>query len=686
MSVKNNLTANSFRTDDNDPVFNSGNFSAKYIKNNNPKFIPATNTINSEGSSDDNTAPVTISGGFNKAFASEFNESTPLGVSLNNNNNGRESLLSMSLSNSLSAARLRNNINSNSHLNMNSTPSNNSTPAFPTLSTNSNNNDNQNFINQSNPSQHMFSPQLNPVISAGSARSPQVITPDLVQSDSDCQSFNQIHLNAEQHIRNRNHYNTKDTVKNDLLEIMNLYGRFAGEDLREDENEDEEEDTDESYFESSDDKKSSNFKAFLLLLKAFLGTGIIFLPKAMSNGGLLFSNLMIVSFSIVSYYCFVILIETTKKCGVSGYGDIGEQIFGKGVQFLILLSLALSQLGFASTYVVFVSKNLQQILKEDYTIGFFIILQCVVFTPISLTRSISKLGFFALIADVFIFLGLMYIYLESSKNLILNGFSEKVEMFKRDSWTLFIGTAVFTYEGIGLLIPIQESMKEPEKFNKLLLYVMIIVTIVFTTIATISYLSFGDDIHTIVLMDFPQVELTILIETLYCMAILLSTPIQLFPAIKIIENYLFSQHRGTWKNKIRRNSEAISIISNPSQTYDSISLRHASQTANFNLINDDGLISGKSDIFIKTMKNLLRVSIVLLMCCIAYLGSSKLDKFVSLIGSLTCVPLIYIYPPLLYTNAFSQNIVKLDKMICLCIFICGIILMVYTGYETLSNW
>ena len=54
-------------------------------------------------------------------------------------------------------------------------------------------------------------------------------------------------------------------------------------------------------------------KAVLLLLKSFVGTGVLFLPKAYLNGGMLFSNLVLLFVSALSYYCFVLLVRTRLK-------------------------------------------------------------------------------------------------------------------------------------------------------------------------------------------------------------------------------------------------------------------------------------------------------------------------------------------------------------------------------------
>ncbi|KAH3668650.1 hypothetical protein OGAPHI_002404 [Ogataea philodendri] len=444
------------------------------------------------------------------------------------------------------------------------------------------------------------------------------------------------------------------------------------------------------------DKKTTNQKAFLLLLKAFVGTGVVFLPKSFSNGGLLFCNLMIVAFSVISYYCFLILIRCTERVRVSGYGDVGLKVVGRNLQLLILGSLALSQLGFSSSYVVFVAENFKvvanSVLATDHGVGFFVAIQLLIFLPLSLTRNISKLSFTALIADAFILLGLVYIYFCSTAHLVLNGVSPKVSMFKSDTWSLFMGTAVFAYEGIGLIIPIRESMAHPDQFERLLVLVMAVVTVIFVTLSTISYLSFGDDVKTVILLNFPQTTLALVVQVCYAIAILLSTPLQLFPAIKIFENYLFHKERATWKRKIRKDSEQKMrtesqplLLGVPSYDSTSRDLRQLIQSMPEDAVDDNGVMSGKRDFTIKWLKNFARVCVVFLMCTIGYLGSSDLDRFVSIIGSFTCIPLIYVYPPVLYLKSFDE-LSRPARLANLVICVIGVGMMAYTSYQTLSTW
>lgn len=59
------------------------------------------------------------------------------------------------------------------------------------------------------------------------------------------------------------------------------------------------------------DRKSniSSKRTFFLLFRSFVGTGFLFLPGAFVDGGLLFSCVHIIMFGILSYICYILLIQ-----------------------------------------------------------------------------------------------------------------------------------------------------------------------------------------------------------------------------------------------------------------------------------------------------------------------------------------------------------------------------------------
>lgn len=442
-------------------------------------------------------------------------------------------------------------------------------------------------------------------------------------------------------------------IARNFIEFLSLYGHFAGEELEEEEEIETEGEVSERTallqerprltrrLSEQAKGQASVPETVMLLLKSFVGTGVLFLPRAFYNGGILFSSVVLVIVSIVSYWCFLLLIDAKSFTQVASFGDIGGALFGPRFRNLILASIVLSQLGFAAAYTVFVSENLQAVIKnvsdggQIVSVQALIILQLVFFLPLSMIRDIAKLGFTALVADFFILLGLIYLYGWGATTVLTQGIAD-VALFNKNQWTLFIGTAIFTFEGIGLIIPIQESMREPKKFNGVLAGVMVGITFVFVSVGALLYAATGSKVETVILLNLPSDSRAVtVIQFLYSLAILLSTPLQLFPAIRILENGLFIK-------------------------------------------------SGKFSRKVKWEKNVFRFFVVFFTGAIAYVGANDLDKFVALTGSFACVPLVYIYPPILHMETIQRGHWRwwADAILTGC----GFGIMFYTTYTTFVSW
>lgn len=457
-----------------------------------------------------------------------------------------------------------------------------------------------------------------------------------------------------------------------FVEFLMLYGHFAGEELNEDEFIDEEDlevgadgqpstsgaqqDPTETshllegrqvhgsipsfrgYRRHQKKGEASVLDAVLMLLKSFVGTGILFLGKAFFNGGILFSTVLLCLIAAVSLWSFLLLVETNQKLHV-GFGEMGGILYGRYMRNAILTSIVVSQLGFVAAYTVFVAENTQSLIlsvtqcRQQVSTGMLIFIQALIFLPLSLVRKIAKLSWTALVADVFILAGIVYLFYYEIGTLMEHGLAD-VQLFNRNNFPLFIGTAVFTFEGIGLVIPITESMREPEKFPMTITGVMIAVTTLFASSGFFSYAAFGSDIQTVVITNMPgQSRFVQAIQAFYSLAILLSMPLQLFPALTILELGLFKR-------------------------------------------------SGKYSFTTKMRKNFFRFGIVVVAMMTAWLGANDLDKFVSLVGSVACVPLCFVYPPLLHFRACATT--RRAKMLDMVLLVFGISCVLFAGSQTLN--
>ncbi|KAK7987270.1 transmembrane amino acid transporter [Apiospora saccharicola] len=456
------------------------------------------------------------------------------------------------------------------------------------------------------------------------------------------------------------HLAARIPVTRNFVEFLDLYGSFAGEDL---------EDSDDEAVSFEDDEEASPgaaratetrpllgrrkstrapktatsgmTKTFFTLLKAFIGTGIMFLPKAFSNGGILFSSITMILVAAISMWSFHLLLACKAKYS-GGYGELGHSIAGTRMRGLILGSITLSQLGFVCAGIVFVAENILSFLAavsksgEPLTTTSIILIQVLILIPFAFIRNISKLGPAALFADICIMIGLGYIYYYDVAKLATEGMAESVVLFNPDKYTLMIGSAIFTFEGIGLILPIQSSMAKPEKFEYLLGTIMLIITIIFTSVGALCYATFGEHTYIEIINNYPQTNKFVnAVQFLYSLAVLVGNPVQLFPAIRILEGKIFGHH------------------------------------------------SGKKSLKTKWKKNMFRALMVAFCGGISIVGASNLDRFVALIGSFACVPLVYIYPPYLHYRGIATT--RTQKIGDLVLMSLGLVCMVYTTIVTVVN-
>lgn len=470
-------------------------------------------------------------------------------------------------------------------------------------------------------------------------------------------------------------------VLRSLVDFLALYGHYAGEDLEymdDDDSEDEDDHLENGRAIAGTSREAGNgttesstllrsrqkmrrggsrirrgsadggrdrgeatvLDAVLMLLKSFVGTGILFLGKAFYNGGLLFSIVVLCAVAMISLASFLLLVKVNLKHNAS-FGEMGGLLYGPKMRLAILASIVFSQLGFVAAYTVFVAQNLQAFIlavthcRTLVPTVYLILAQCLFFLPISLIRRIAKLSSTALIADVFILAGIIYLFSFEIKQIATQGVADVIQ-FNSAKFSLFIGTAVFTFEGVGLVIPITESMKEPEKFPRALGGVMVFVMILFASSGALSYMAFGSKVQTVVISNLPQSwKFVQALQFLYSIAILLSTPLQLFPAVSILERGIFSSKSGKRNHKVKLN------------------------------------------------KNLFRCSIVIVSSIFAWLGSSSLDVFVSFVGSVACVPLCFIYPPLLHLKACAT---KRRTIILDCLLLAfGVVCVLFAGSQAIRT-
>ncbi|CAO3591443.1 unnamed protein product [Absidia cylindrospora] len=419
-------------------------------------------------------------------------------------------------------------------------------------------------------------------------------------------------------------------------------------------------------------KKTNTLKTVFLLFKAFISSGILFLPKAFSNGGLAFSVFVIWLMGGVSLYCFLLLLDC--KNFISGsYGDIGEATYGHWMRRVVLFSIAISQLGFVCGGTIFIVQNTIEAIRglSHYTMVLnstaVLVGVCLLLMPLVLIRNIAKLSPTALLSDVLIIGGLLVLLIYDLIQIFVNNPSTQdsplpsagpnmVWVFNPTYYSVFVGTAVYSFEGIGLIIPIRDAMEQPQRFPMVLTGVMCMVAGTLCCVGTLGYVAFGSDVATVALLNLPPGPFPNTVQLGYAVAVHLTNVLALFPTIRIVEQAFFGER------------------------------------------------TGKYNVRIKWEKNFVRFAVVMAAGLVAFFGANDLDKFISLIGSICCCkfysmtigdrdsiaffimigPLSLIFPPLFHLKLPTTTGFK--RVIDLVLITFGVGVMSFTLYNTSKQW
>ena len=112
--------------------------------------------------------------------------------------------------------------------------------------------------------------------------------------------------------------------------------------------------------------------------------------------------------------------------------------------------------------------------------------------PLCLVRKIEKFAVTHIFADALILITTIVILVYASLQLKDNGWGKGIYALNTATWLDMIGSAVYSYEGIGVVLPLLEVTAKPEIYNKILLYVLLTVMILYVSFGQYCLFIYGD--------------------------------------------------------------------------------------------------------------------------------------------------------------------------------------------------
>ncbi|KAG8240463.1 hypothetical protein J437_LFUL010801 [Ladona fulva] len=275
------------------------------------------------------------------------------------------------------------------------------------------------------------------------------------------------------------------------------------------------------------ERPNSDLGGLAHLLKSSLGTGILAMPNAFRNGGLVLGTIATLFVGYICTHCVYILVDSSHtlcrrlKVPSLTYAETAEAAIKTGpillrpyatvVRRIVDVSLALTYYSAACVYVVFMATSTKQVadlyVGADIDVRLYVLMFLLPLLVLGSIRDLKFLVPFSAVANICIVISfaltLYYVFREipTLEDRSLAGTPAQLP--------LFFATAIFAMEGIGVVMPVENSMKHPQHFLScpgVLCVAMTIVVSLYTVIGFFGYIKYGDLTQGSITLNLPTQE------------------------------------------------------------------------------------------------------------------------------------------------------------------------------------
>ncbi|GBP06439.1 Proton-coupled amino acid transporter-like protein pathetic [Eumeta japonica] len=301
------------------------------------------------------------------------------------------------------------------------------------------------------------------------------------------------------------------------------------------------------------------------LIKGCLGGGILGIHEAYMKAGLWTAVVLSVLFGVYITYCIHILITSAqtlyKRLHITelSYPDVAEasmetgpfprlrkysKLFRYAVDFIICFDL----FGACCVYQIIIAKTIKQLVENNIHamdegnphLRIYILALLLPILLLCMITTLKYLAPFTLVADLFIIVCVVA--------TVVYGYSVAPDISNRPGWKNvvgffeFCGIAVFSMEGVGVSLPIENNMKNPMEFPKVLCAGMSVVVSFLVLVGFFGYWGYGEESSSPVTLNFPLETFPLILRCLMAIMIFVTYALNFWAPFNLVWHYLAKRH------------------------------------------------------------------------------------------------------------------------------------------------
>ncbi|CAG4987900.1 unnamed protein product [Parnassius apollo] len=319
------------------------------------------------------------------------------------------------------------------------------------------------------------------------------------------------------------------------------------------------------------------------LIKGCLGSGILAMPAAFKNSGLITGVIGTLIAGFICTHTVHIFVRASQElcvlakkpsmgfaetCGAAfTHGPKALRSWGGTVKNIVDYSMTLTYISLLCVYVIFIGSSFKEVLDyyiPDYTLSIqtYCVLTLVPLVLICQIRNLKYLVPFSALANFMIIIvfviTMYYVFMD------LPPLTERDMVTDVAQWPLFLSTVIFAMEGVGVVMPVENEMAKPQKFlgcPGVLNTAMIVVITLYGIVGFFGYVQYGDEVKGSVTLNLPQDEiLAQSAKIIMAVVIYFSFALQFYVPMEMITRLLRKRASTNYENVIQISIRTILII------------------------------------------------------------------------------------------------------------------------------
>ncbi|XP_012141979.1 proton-coupled amino acid transporter-like protein pathetic [Megachile rotundata] len=267
---------------------------------------------------------------------------------------------------------------------------------------------------------------------------------------------------------------------------------------------------------------TSDFAALMHLLKAAIGTGVLFMPNAFRRNGFVMSIICSLCMGFLIIHTVVTLVRSAQllcrryRIPKLDFANTVEMSFRSGPEkmrkygrhFGIFSNVIVCfvQIQAAVIYILYVSTSFQQVIEYysgvSLDVRVYILAVFPIFLSFGFVPNLKYLAPISIIGTIFIFTGICV-----TLHYLLTDFPDpaRLKMFTSVATVpLYCTLFMFAMHNVTLCMPLENSMKNPGHLPRLIVYNMLFTMCLNTTFGFLGYNKYMDKTCDTVIKNLPM--------------------------------------------------------------------------------------------------------------------------------------------------------------------------------------